>query len=92
MDGKFLLEMGEGKECVCVCVGGGGRLGDGGGVIIIGGWNKSLDIVDRGVLTPLFHENPLILPIPPFSNVVQHPPPHHHTPNFPVATFITLND
>ena len=36
--------------------------GGGGG----GGGKKSLDIVDRGVLTPLFHEKPLILPIPPF--------------------------
>ena len=33
---------------------------------------KSLDIVERGVLTPLFYEDPSILPIPPFSNVV-HP-------------------
>ena len=27
---------------------------------------KSLNIVDRGVLTPLFYEDPTILPIPPF--------------------------
>ena len=33
---------------------------------------KSLYRVGRGVLTPLFYEDPVILPIPPFPNVV-HP-------------------
>ena len=32
-------------------------------------------IVSRGVLTPYFMKTPPILPIPPFSNFAQHPPP-----------------
>ena len=39
-----------------------------------GKFSKSLDIVDRGVLIPLFYEDPTMLPSPPFSNVV-HPSP-----------------
>ena len=41
---------------------------------------KSLYIVGRGVLTPLFYEDLHILPIPPFSKVVQ------PSPNFPVTS------
>ena len=53
-DGKFLLKMG-------------GRARGGGVGFIMGGMGnfKSLDIVDRGVLTPLFYKDPTILPIPP---------------------------
>ena len=48
-----------------------------------GDGKKSLDIVDRGVLTPLFHEKPLILPIPPFWSVFHHPQlPCHLQPHF----------
>ena len=42
-----------------------------------GKFSKSLDIVDRGVLIPLFYEDPTMLPIPPFSNVV------HSSPQLP---------
>ena len=41
---------------------------------------KSLYIVGRGVLTPLFYEDLHILPIPPFSKVVQ------PSPKFPVTS------
>ena len=45
----------------------GGRARGGEVGFIMGGMGnfKSLDIVDRGVLTPLFYEDPTILPIPP---------------------------
>ena len=64
-DGKFLLEMGESQEW--------GVVG-----FIVGGWDifmKSLDIVYRGMLTPLFYEDVPLLPIPPFSNVAHTPSP-----------------
>ena len=49
-----------------------------GGVVLYWGdgkFLKFLHIVGRGVLTPLFYEDPLILPTPPFPNFVH---PHAH--------------
>ena len=50
---------------------------------------KSLDIVERGVLTPLFYEDPSILPIPPFSNVV-HPSSTSISSSTPTSTILSV--
>ena len=72
--------MGGGGLAICTRSEAEPEMGGGGGGFIMGGWEtfKALDIVDRGVLTPLFHEKNPMLHIPPFSNVV-HPPTHTHT-------------
>ena len=85
MDGKFLLEMGGGRQEW------GGWFYNGGG----GKFLKSLKIVDRGMLTPLFYEDPPMYPISPFSNVA-HPPqlPCHLQPPPPLFFLLSclLND
>ena len=71
--------------------GGGGRQEWGGWFYNGGGGKflKSLKIVDRGMLTPLFYEDPPMYPISPFSNVA-HPPPTSLSPPTPTSTVLSV--
>ena len=67
-------------------------MGGGGGLLMgrMGKFLKSLDIADRGVLTPLFYEDPTKLPIPHFSNVVHPPPPTSLSHPAPTSTVLSV--